>query len=788
MSSKRQLAAIMFTDIVGYTALMGKDSQKALELVHISKEIQKPLVEKYSGKWLKEMGDGAMAQFDTALDAVNCAVDIQKSARAELDAKLRIGIHLGDVTIEGDDILGDGVNIASRLESIADPGGIYISEAIDKAIRGQSDIKTKFLGALELKNVDYELRTYSLEGVGMPFPSILSKHEKTELKTGPKLIGKFLGNRMIVGLIIVIVFLLPYLFYQAYQSSSNQIVQPAHLQVVLPPDTYLAVDTNYPTLALSPDGSTLAFVAVNKGERHLYLKKLDESSIEIVPGTEGALNPFFSTDGKWIAFFKGFMIMKVSTSGGLPVAVHIASPMGVNRGATWYNDSIISISSTNSAVQIGASSGESVHPSSDWRDIIRVEESQVWPSGIKEINSILLTEVKSGNAEDANIVLLSPTTGVRNNLINGGYFSQYSDAGYVLFIREGSLFSVPFNTNTKNISGNEKKLVSDVFSSVNWSGQYAVAGTTLAYIQGEGNSKGDQLVWVDREGNVENIFSNGTEISHPRLSKDGSRLAVSAFDGFNLDVWLYDMNRGTFERLTFHPGEDFGPVWSPDGKQLAISTEIAEDDGEDGPGMALLTIDSQDPPERMFLSPKLGYWEFPTSWSLDGTAILFTSTKGDPTGDIEIITVENGERQVVEEKTSSAEGGGSFSPHGKWIAYVSNYTGREEVYIKSFPASGAPKPVSVNGGNEPVWSRDGTELFYRENKKMMVVSIQYDSTISFKTPEVLFEGSALKNYLGQGISNYEISPDGKRFIMVRRLSQSKPTVINIVLNWPEVFK
>ena len=172
MSQSRQLAAIMFTDIVGYSALMGKDSAKALDLVRISKEIQKPLVEKYNGKWIKEMGDGVLAQFNTALDAVNCAIEIQKSARAELDAKLRIGIHSGDITIEDDDVYGDGVNIASRLESIADPGGIYISDAILKAIQGQSDVQTKYLGEISLKNVAYEVRTYAIQDVGLPVPDI----------------------------------------------------------------------------------------------------------------------------------------------------------------------------------------------------------------------------------------------------------------------------------------------------------------------------------------------------------------------------------------------------------------------------------------------------------------------------------------------------------------------------------------------------------------------------------------------------------------------------------------
>ncbi len=175
MNTQRQLVAIMFTDIVGYTALMGKDSEKAMELVDVSMEIQKPLVEKHHGKWLKEMGDGAMAQFTSALDAVNCALEIQENARVKLDARLRIGIHSGDITIKNNDIYGDGVNVAARLESIADPGGIYISESIEKAIRGQTGIQSKFLGEIQLKNVDYGVRTYALQGAGLPAPDLKDK-------------------------------------------------------------------------------------------------------------------------------------------------------------------------------------------------------------------------------------------------------------------------------------------------------------------------------------------------------------------------------------------------------------------------------------------------------------------------------------------------------------------------------------------------------------------------------------------------------------------------------------
>ncbi len=209
--SSRQLAAIMFTDIVGYTALMGKDTDKALELVRISKEIQKPLVEKYNGRWLKEMGDGALSSFTSALDAVNCSIEIQEIARGKLDAKLRIGIHLGDVTVEDDDVHGDGVNVASRLESIADPGGVYISESIEKAIRGQTDVQAKYLGEIHLKNVDYGVRTYALQGVGLPVPEVmeekkLSGHLWAEMQRR----GVIRAGATYVVLLLLLILLAPY--------------------------------------------------------------------------------------------------------------------------------------------------------------------------------------------------------------------------------------------------------------------------------------------------------------------------------------------------------------------------------------------------------------------------------------------------------------------------------------------------------------------------------------------------------------------------------------------------
>jgi class 3 adenylate cyclase/TolB-like protein/lipoprotein NlpI len=239
MTSTRQLAAIMFTDIVGYTALMGENSAKALDLMRASKDIQKPLVEKHHGKWLKEMGDGVLAQFNSALDAVNCACEIQKQARAKLDGKLRIGIHLGDVIFENDDVFGDGVNVASRLESIANPGGIYISESVWKSIQGQTDIQVADLGEISLKNVAYPIRTYSIQGGGLPKPIFKKSKDADQARPG-KLIF------ILAGSIIIVLAWYAYIkiFEQVSKTPNSEIIELVDKSIAVLPFDNESTDPN----------------------------------------------------------------------------------------------------------------------------------------------------------------------------------------------------------------------------------------------------------------------------------------------------------------------------------------------------------------------------------------------------------------------------------------------------------------------------------------------------------------------------------------------------------------
>jgi len=208
-SHSHQLAAIMFTDISGYTAMMGRDEEKAFQLLKKNREIHKPLIEKYQGKWIKEMGDGVLAQFDSAYNATRCAVEIQQKAKREFKGELRIGLHIGEIIVENNDIFGDGVNVASRIESIADPGGIYISEAIEKALQNRTDIKTNYLGEVSLKNVDEPVKIFYLVGENLKIPSrqkikqLKGSIEKKSFKQ-----KRFFRNPLFYSLLVILLILL----------------------------------------------------------------------------------------------------------------------------------------------------------------------------------------------------------------------------------------------------------------------------------------------------------------------------------------------------------------------------------------------------------------------------------------------------------------------------------------------------------------------------------------------------------------------------------------------------
>jgi eukaryotic-like serine/threonine-protein kinase len=313
---------------------------------------------------------------------------------------------------------------------------------------------------------------------------------------------------------------------------------------------------------------------------------------------------------------------------------------------------------------------------------------------------------------------------------------------------------------------------------------YAVSQDgTLVYATGSATVDTRALLWVDREGREEPIAAPLRTYTSPRISPDGRKVALNARDQ-DQDIWIWDTVRETLTRLTFDPGQDRFPLWSPDGERIAYSSQrkIGSDvsfntavdwQAADGTGM----------PERLAVS--LGQI-FPTSFSPDAAAILVYGTNTDsaanPNDDIAIVRLEGEDGPTPLLATTFGERMPDLSPDGHWLAYVSDESGQEEVYVRPFPDINAGRwQVSTGGGTEPLWARDGTELFYRNGDALYTVPIQTDPRFEQGNPQIVFQG---RYYAGQGGRAYDVSSDGRRFLMLKQVEDSSArTRIVVVLNW-----
>jgi len=564
---------------------------------------------------------------------------------------------------------------------------------------------------------------------------------------------------------------------------------PAQLSVELPPGVTLPLGTEHPVLALSPDGTHLVWVGDDRGRQQLYLRDLTASSATPIPGTDGATDPFFTPDGASIAFFSALMIKRVPVAGGASVAIHAATQATVNRGATWLaNDSLLLALSGNDGLARGVIDADRPRSMMDWDYVTASADTPyAWPSAVPGGRFVLFTDVAGETPDQSNVKVLSLSDKGIRMLLAGGTFARDSGRGHLLFVRGGALYARPFNAQRAVITGDELKVADDVVVEPNGAAQYAVAANgTLAYVSGAPVTRQYELVWVDRTGRAASLRNDGRLYQFPRLSPDASELAVTIPTGANFDVWTLNLRTGAPKRITTSSGEDFGAVWNPDGTRLAISSEQGAG-GEMGPGLAW-TAGPDFRLEFPLRSPGPGNWEFPTSWSPDGKWVAFTQSRNGVPARIAMLPTDGPPTPVpfAEEGTCY---GATFSPNARpaSVAYVSDVTGREEVYVRPFPVAGASVPISTNGGTEPVWSRDGKTLFYREGPTLMSVTFASMKTLDHERPIALFTGRYEPTPYGGLQANYDVSPDGTHFLMVRRNNLAQPATIHIVLNWPALL-
>jgi Tol biopolymer transport system component len=544
--------------------------------------------------------------------------------------------------------------------------------------------------------------------------------------------------------------------------------------ITLPAGQRLA-GLDQPALALSPDGAQLAYVAVAAGKQQLYLRALDSLESRPVPGTEGAISPFFSPDSQWLGFFADGKLKKIQVNGGV---AQVLSDAVLPRGASWGSNGIIAFAPSGGSV-LQQIHGDGGTPQA-LTHLEPGEPSHRWPEFLPGGKAVIFTTGQTlANWMKAEIAVELVGTGQRKELLKGATQPRYAHSGHLIYAEGANLMAVPFDPRSLALTGSAVPVVEGVRESTSTGAtQFSISPTgSLVYTPGIAQADQRRMVWVTREGVEQPLASPAHAYRGVRLSPDG-RLAATAVDELETQVWQYDLTRETLTRLTFQGSIGSNPVWTPDGKRMVFSSN------KEGPvNLFWQLADGSGGVERLTTSD---YINTPMSWSPDGQLLAFVEINPVTGYDIWLLRLSDRKAQPLI-RTPFNESAPRFSPDGRWLAYVSNESGRWEIYVQPFPGPGGKSQISAGGGTEPVWNHNGRELFYRDGDKMMAVDIATQPGFSAGKPRELFEG----HYEPSPGSNpnYDVSLDGRRFLMVKPTEQKESSAqIVLVLNWFEELR
>jgi eukaryotic-like serine/threonine-protein kinase len=533
---------------------------------------------------------------------------------------------------------------------------------------------------------------------------------------------------------------------------------------------------------LSPDGSRLVFVVREPdGSSQLYTRRFDQPAAELLPGTEDAHSPFFSPDGGWVAFFAGRRLKKTAVEGGAVVTL-CEAPNG--RGGSWGEDNriIAALDVRGGLARVAATGGMP-------EEVTELDEGELshrWPQVLRGSKEVLFTaesKKQMGAYDNASLWLQSLETGKKKTIHRNGTYGRYLPSGHLVYAHDNTLFAATFDLDRMQLAGPPVPIVEEVVTSPGLGGaQFAYSGTGMFVYLGEGAASRRSIVqWLDPAGNLNPLLTTPGRYGTPRVSSQDSRLILTAWDGITPDIWVYDWQRDVMSRLTFDAGNDILPVWTPDGNHIAYASQLHGGRVRvraDGSGEAQLLIESE-----TFLRE--------SSFSRDGTRLAFVKYRSATGYDISILRMEasqSGEAQPGDSEpflqTPFSERAPAFSADGKWLAYQSDESGTNEIYVQSFPDPGDRRQISNGGGRFPVWSPNGRELFYQNPEdKIMVVDFQAegDSFVADK-PRVWSE---IRLPSGRW-RDFDLAPDGKRFAVIMPAGETtgkeSPT-LTVLLNF-----
>jgi serine/threonine-protein kinase len=691
----------------------------------------------------------------------------------------------GKTAFQGEDV---SVTLASVITSDANltllPPNIHprVREVVNRCL--QKDMRKRYSG---IGDARYEIEQALSDPSGVfAQPSEITKPRRN-LRLGISWVTTAIALTAIVALVI------------------GWNLKPAEPHRVIRFDYELPEDQQFDDLterafSISPDGRQFVYSA----NGNLYLRLLDELDAKLIPGTgENPRKPFFSPDGKWVGYISGNHIMKIAVSGGAPVPLTEASTTGY---IDWRMDDTIVFGQVGTGIlRVSANGGNP-------ETIIKEEkESFIAPQVLPDGKSVVFTKTSS---RPYRLMVQSLETGERKELLQGDT-ARYLPTGHLIYAVENNLFAIPFDLDKLEVKGGPISVVQGVLRA-SGAPQYAIGNSgTLLYIPGTMATTRARrtLVWVDRNGNEVPITDSPNAYAAPRISPDGTKVALIIGDNSNANLWIWDIVRKTATRLTFDESVDLVPLWTPDGKKIVYFSIRQEETGlywknADGTGEAELLVSSPD------------QWLMPWSWSVDGKTLVLTefssalslrvvglnvvwalSTAGmslsrapGAKSNIGLLSLQDNQKRIVLLQDEFLELDPKISPDGRWIAYTSNESDQKEVYVRPFPDVNSGKwQVSTSGGEGPVWAPNGKELLYMSGDTMLAADVETETTFKADVPRKLFQGNYYSYLDSSGM--WDIHPDGNKFLMIKptqtadsESTAKTPHKINIVLNWFEELK
>ena len=565
--------------------------------------------------------------------------------------------------------------------------------------------------------------------------------------------------------------------------TSSAALQPMRFAIV-PPATQplqLLIDNPDRNIVLSPDGSHLIYVAGPVGGGgQLMVQDLRQLDATPLPGIDNARAPFMSPDGHWVGFFVGGELRKVSITGG--PAISICAIRGGPRGASWgANDTIIfGTSEPNTGLfAVSAAGGEPKVLTKP--DAAHGETSHVFPSILPDGQAVLFTITSGGLIGNAQIAVLNLRTGERKILIRGGSAAEYVETGHLVYAAAGTLRAVGFDPVRFETRADSAPVVERVRNSFSGAGNFSISQRgVLTYIPGSGLVAANSLVWVDRGGHEEAIDAPPRNYIAPRISPDGTRVALEVVD-LDQAIWIYDLVHRSLTRLTFSPSVNANPVWTPDGRRIMFNSSRA--------GGSEVFLQPADGTGRVEQLTSIQSSLFSYSISPDGTRLVVGEISRETGQDLAVLHLTADRRIEHLIQAPLAQLNAEISPDGRWLAYQSNESGQFQIYVRPFPNVETGRwQISTGVGTRPAWARSGHELFYLDGNGLLTsVPVRTTPTFSAGQASRVFE---TRYYTGPPVRPYDVSPDGHKFLMIKTAAteSSGSARIVVVLNWSEELK